>query len=95
MAHKKAQGSVQNGRDSRAQRLGVKLFGGQVAQVGSIIIRQRGTTFRPGINTALGKDDTIYATKPGIVQFNLKKIKKYTGRLEEAKVVNVIDEEKK
>ncbi len=95
MAHKKAQGSVQNGRDSRSQRLGVKLFGGQVAQVGSIIIRQRGTTFRPGINAALGKDDTIYATKPGIVQFNLKRIKKYTGRLEEAKVVNVISEEQK
>jgi large subunit ribosomal protein L27 len=70
MAHKKGQGSTRNGRDSNAQRRGVKLFGGQVAQPGSIIVRQVGTKFRPGRNVGLGKDYTIYSLIEGTVQFD-------------------------
>lgn len=70
MAHKKGQGSTRNGRDSNAQRRGVKLFGGQVAQPGSIIIRQVGTKFRPGRNVGLGKDYTIYSLIEGKVHFD-------------------------
>lgn len=70
MAHKKGQGSTRNGRDSNAQRRGVKLFGGQVAQPGSIIVRQVGTKFRPGRNVGLGKDYTIYSLVDGNVYFD-------------------------
>jgi large subunit ribosomal protein L27 len=69
MAHKKGLGSSKNGRDSNAQRLGVKAFGGEFVTGGSIIVRQRGTRFKPGINVGLGKDDTLFARIPGIVQF--------------------------
>jgi len=69
MAHKKGLGSSKNGRDSNAQRLGVKAFGGQVVTGGSILVRQRGTRFKPGVNVGLGKDDTLFAKVPGIVQF--------------------------
>lgn len=69
MAHKKGQGSVKNGRDSRGQRLGVKVFDGQPIHAGSIIVRQRGTKFNPGEGTGLGKDDTIFATRHGFVKF--------------------------
>ncbi len=69
MAHKKGQGSSRNGRDSNAQRLGVKRFGGQVVSGGSIIVRQRGTRFFPGDNVGRGKDDTLYARVAGIVRF--------------------------
>lgn len=69
MAHKKGQGSVKNGRDSHAQRLGVKAFDGQWVTAGSIIVRQRGTRFRPGDGCGLGKDDTLFATATGIVRF--------------------------
>jgi large subunit ribosomal protein L27 len=69
MAHKKGLGSSKNGRDSNAQRLGVKAFGGQVVTGGSILVRQRGTRFKPGENVGLGKDDTLFAKVPGIVQF--------------------------
>jgi large subunit ribosomal protein L27 len=69
MAHKKGQGSSRNGRDSNAQRLGVKAFGGQVVSGGSIIVRQRGTRFKPGLNVGRGKDDTLYARITGVVQF--------------------------
>ena len=72
MAHKKGQGSSRNGRDSASQRLGVKCFGGQMVTGGSIIIRQRGTKFRPGSNTSLGKDYTIFALIDGVVQFETK-----------------------
>lgn len=89
MAHKKAGGSTRLGRDSNAQRLGVKLYGGQKAKNGSIIIRQRGTRYRPGTNTKLGKDDTIFATSEGSVSFNKKKIKKFNGKLEYAQIVSV------
>lgn len=69
MAHKKGLGSSKNGRDSNAQRLGVKVFGGQVVSGGSIIVRQRGTKIKPGENVGRGKDDTLYAEISGIVEF--------------------------
>jgi large subunit ribosomal protein L27 len=69
MAHKKGLGSSKNGRDSNAQRLGVKAYGGELVTGGSIIVRQRGTRFKPGENVGLGKDDTLFARVPGIVVF--------------------------
>jgi len=69
MAHKKGGGSSRNGRDSNAQRLGVKRFGGEKVTAGSIIIRQRGTKFLPGENVGVGSDDTIFATATGVVKF--------------------------
>ena len=65
MAHKKGLGSSRNGRDSNAQRLGVKTFAGQVVSGGEIIVRQRGTRFKPGAGVGIGKDDTLYARSPG------------------------------
>ncbi len=70
MAHKKGQGSTRNGRDSNAQRLGVKVFGGQVIRPGGIIVRQRGTKFLPGLNVMRGKDDTLFASADGVVRFD-------------------------
>lgn len=90
MAHKKAGSSSANGRDSNAQRLGVKLYGGQFAKVGSIIVRQRGSQFRAGRNTSVGKDDSIFTTKEGTVKFINKKVKKYTGKIEAIKIITVI-----
>ena len=69
MAHKKGEGSVKNGRDSQSKRLGVKIFGGQPALAGNIILKQRGTVYHPGKNVGVGKDFTIYATVDGIVEF--------------------------
>ncbi len=69
MAHKKGGGSSRNGRDSNAQRLGVKRFGGQAVLAGNILIRQRGTKFHPGSNVGIGSDDTLFALKDGIVKF--------------------------
>ncbi len=69
MAHKKGLGSSRNGRDSNAQRLGVKVFAGQTVTGGEIIVRQRGTRFRPGDGTGIGKDDTIFAKRAGVVEF--------------------------
>jgi large subunit ribosomal protein L27 len=69
MAHKKGQGSTSNGRDSNAQRLGVKRFGGQVVTAGSILVRQRGTKFHPGLNVGRGSDDTLFAKISGVVKF--------------------------
>ena len=69
MAHKKAGGSSRNGRDSNAQRLGVKRFGGQTVTGGSILVRQRGTPIKPGLNVGRGKDDTLFATTHGVVRF--------------------------
>lgn len=71
-AHKKGVGSSRNGRDSTAQRLGVKRFGGQQVSAGSIIVRQRGTKFHPGINVGIGKDDTLFAKIDGYVTFERK-----------------------
>ncbi len=73
MSHKKAQGSSKNGRDSHSQRLGVKVFGGEAVHSGSIIVRQRGTAFFPGVGVKLAKDDTIFAMKDGVVQFQKNK----------------------
>ena len=72
MAHKKGQGSTRNGRDSNAQRLGVKAFGGQFVEAGSIIVRQRGTKFHPGLNVGKGKDDTLFALTDGTVEFRTR-----------------------
>ena len=69
MAHKKGVGSSRNGRDSNAQRLGVKRFGGELVSGGSIIVRQRGTSIHPGTNVGIGKDDTLYAKITGVVKF--------------------------
>lgn len=74
MAHKKGVGSSRNGRDSNAQRLGVKRFGGELVSAGSIIVRQRGTKFTPGANVGIGGDDTLFATANGVVNF--KKLRK-------------------
>jgi len=69
MAHKKGLGSSRNGRDSESKRLGVKIFGGQTVKPGMIIVRQRGTKFRPGPGTQIGRDDTIFAVREGTVEF--------------------------
>ena len=69
MAHKKGLGSSRNGRDSAAKRLGVKIFAGQDVRAGAIIVRQRGTRFRPGDGVSLGRDDTLFATRDGRVEF--------------------------
>nr|B8HUY8.1 RecName: Full=Large ribosomal subunit protein bL27; AltName: Full=50S ribosomal protein L27 [Cyanothece sp. PCC 7425] len=69
MAHKKGTGSTRNGRDSNAQRLGVKRYGGEVVRAGNILVRQRGTKFHPGNNVGRGNDDTLFATIDGVVTF--------------------------
>jgi large subunit ribosomal protein L27 len=94
MAHKKAGGSTQLGRDSIAKRLGVKLFEGQTAIPGAIIIRQRGSKFRAGANVRRGGDDTLFATARGIVHFIKKKVRKFHGKLEDANFVHVRPETK-
>ena len=73
MAHKKGVGSSKNGRESESKRLGVKIFGGQLAKAGSIIIRQRGTSHHPGLNVGMGKDHTLFALEAGIVKFQKKR----------------------
>jgi large subunit ribosomal protein L27 len=73
MAHKKGAGSSRNGRDSQSKRLGVKLFGGQAAKAGNIIVRQRGTNHNPGLNVGLGKDHTLFALIDGEIEFKRKK----------------------
>ena len=90
MAHIKAGGTARNLKDSPGQRLGVKLFGGQIAKTGAIIVRQRGTQFRAGENVSIGNDHTLFATKDGAVKFTEKKVKKFTGKLEKVKFVNVV-----
>jgi len=72
MAHKKGVGSSRNGRDSAAQRLGVKRFGGELVSGGSILVRQRGTKFKPGTNVGIGSDDTLFAKITGVVTFENK-----------------------
>jgi large subunit ribosomal protein L27 len=69
MAHKKGEGSVKNGRDSQSKRLGVKIFGGQAAVAGNIIVRQRGTSYHPGKNVGVGRDFTLFALMNGVVEF--------------------------
>ena len=70
MAHKKGEGSVKNGRDSNSKRLGVKIFGGQAAVAGNILVRQRGTVYHPGKNVGVGKDFTLFALTDGVVEFS-------------------------
>ncbi|BAZ89448.1 50S ribosomal protein L27 [Cylindrospermopsis raciborskii LB2897] len=89
MAHKKGTGSTRNGRDSNAQRLGVKRFGGQVVRAGNILVRQRGTKFHPGNNVGIGNDDTLFALIDGVVTFerkgkSRKKVSVYPRVTEEA-----------
>ena len=69
MAHKKGEGSVKNGRDSQSKRLGVKIYGGQSAIAGNIIVRQRGTVYHPGKNVGIGRDFTLFALEDGVVEF--------------------------
>ncbi|MBH0777138.1 50S ribosomal protein L27 [Nocardia bovistercoris] len=76
MAHKKGASSSRNGRDSNAQRLGVKRFGGQAVQAGEILVRQRGTHFHPGVNVGRGGDDTLFALAAGAVEFGVKRGRK-------------------
>jgi large subunit ribosomal protein L27 len=90
MAHKKASGSTRLGRDSISKRLGVKLYEGQEAKAGNIIIRQRGTKFRPGTNVMRGNDDTLFATADGVVKFNRKKVRKFNDNLEYANFVSIV-----
>jgi large subunit ribosomal protein L27 len=90
MSTKKSGGSTALGRDSAAQRLGVKLYGGEKAKTGSIIIRQRGTGYHPGTNVGVGTDDTLFAMAPGVVKFSTKKIMGYNNKLRAIRVVSVI-----
>lgn len=89
MAHTKAAGSTRLGRDSQPKYLGVKLFSGQNAKPGSIIVRQRGTKFFPGKNVRKGSDDTLYSVVKGIVSFTNRKLTKFNGTRKMSKIVNV------
>jgi len=90
MSKTKAGGSSRNGRDSQSKRLGVKLFGGQVAQPGNIILRQRGTKFQPGTGVDVGKDYTIFAIQAGVVEFSEIKHRTYTGSKKRKTTVSVV-----
>ncbi len=90
MAHKKAQGSTSNGRDSVAKRLGLKKSDGQAVTTGQIIIRQRGTKYRPGLNVKRGTDDTLYAVADGIVTFKKKQVPNFHGKLIKKTFVEVL-----
>lgn len=90
MAHKKAGGSTALGRDSQSKRLGIKLFGGQVAKIGNILVRQRGTKWHPGKNVRKGSDDTLYAVSIGTVKFTAKKVRGFDGNLHRRKFVHVL-----
>ncbi|MBU1203054.1 50S ribosomal protein L27 [Patescibacteria group bacterium] len=92
MAHKKAGGSTSLGRDSQSKRLGVKLFAGQNAKAGAILVRQRGTKFHAGKNVGQGNDDSLFAKISGTVQFRRLKRKKFDGSLKETKYIDVIPE---
>ena len=89
MAPVKAGGTAKNLRDSQSKRLGVKLFGGQMARPGAIIVRQRGTRMEPGDNVGVGVDHTLYALKPGVVKFSQRQIRKFTGRAVRRTIVSV------
>ena len=89
MSHKKAGGSTALGRDSQAQRLGIKKYGGQTVNSGNIIVRQRGSRVHPGKGVMKASDDTIFAVQPGKVKFNDKKVKTFTGKLTKRIYVSV------
>jgi large subunit ribosomal protein L27 len=90
MAHTKAGGSTRNGRDSAGQRLGVKVFGGQVVRNGNIIVRQRGTRMEPGTGVGIGVDQTLFALRDGELSFSTKLITKFTGRKVRRTIVSVV-----
>ncbi len=90
MSHKKAGGSTKNGRDSQAKRLGVKLYAGQKVLAGNILVRQKGTKYKPGKNVGVGKDFTLFAEKNGVVEFTEKRQRKYDGRVFKDRFVNVV-----
>ncbi len=90
MAHKAATGAAKQGRDSESKRLGVKLFDGQPANPGNVLIRQRGTKFLPGRNVKKGSDDTLYAIKKGTVKFETKTKRLFDGNTRRVKVINII-----
>lgn len=90
MAHKKAGGSTDNGRDSNAKRRGVKLYGGQKAIPGNIIIRQKGTKWFPGEGVSMGRDFTIFATREGVVTYTTKRQPKFNGQSHYDTIVNVM-----
>lgn len=90
MAHTKSGGSTQLGRDSESKRLGVKLYDGQIAKTGNIIIRQRGSKYIAGFNAKMGNDDTIYAIKGGAVKFTEKKKNCFNGNKKSVKIVNIL-----
>jgi len=92
MAKTKATGTSKLGRDSISKRLGVKLFSGQKAQPGNIIIRQRGSKFLAGKNIKIGADDTLYAAKAGVIQFTTKRIRRFDNKQRIVKTVNIISE---
>lgn len=94
MAHKKAGGSTALGRDSQSKRLGIKLFGGQSAKIGSILVRQRGTKWHAGRNVKRGSDDTLFAVTPGTVKFTSKKVRGFDGNLHLRKFVSVLPSSK-
>ncbi|MBU2566181.1 50S ribosomal protein L27 [Patescibacteria group bacterium] len=95
MAHIKAGGSTKLGRDSQGQRLGTKLYAGQYAKIGNIIVRQRGSKIRPGINVRIGKDDTLYAVASGTIKFTNKRVRTFDGGYKMAKYANVVPVEAK
>lgn len=90
MAHTKAKGTSKLGRDSRSKRLGVKVFSGQNINAGQIIVRQRGTKYYPGWEVARANDDTLYAKKPGVVSFDKRPIRRFSGRLADKTIVSVV-----
>jgi large subunit ribosomal protein L27 len=92
MAHTKAGGTAKNLRDSQAQRLGVKLFGGQFVRSGGVLVRQRGTRMEPGTGVGVGMDHTLFATRDGLVKFSTKRIQKFTGTKVRRTIVSVVDE---
>lgn len=94
MAHKKAGGSTDNGRDSNSKRRGVKLFGGQLAIPGNIIVRQKGTKWFPGQGVKMGRDFTIYSTIEGLVTYSQKRQKKFNGQTHYDTIVNVFEKSK-
>ncbi len=92
MATTKSAGTVKTGRDSKPKYLGIKIYGGQIAKIGDIIIRQRGSKFIPGKNVKKGRDDTLYALKSGVVTYNTIKKNSFDNRQRRVKTVSVIEQ---
>jgi len=92
MAHTKAGGTAKNLRDSAAQRLGVKLFGGQVVRAGGVLVRQRGTRMEAGVGVGVGVDHTLFAMRDGVVKFSTKQVQKFTGTKVRRTFVSVVDD---